>query len=238
MSMGGHQSAAAKTTTWLTPPGILEALGRFDLDPCCPRQMPWRTADRCYTIDDDGLAQPWFGRVWLNPPYGRAIGCWMERMAAHDCGTALIFARTETRHFFNYVWPVATGLLFFEGRLNFHHPDGRRAGSNAGAPSVLVSYGASDRAKLADSSIDGRFLALNARPLFSVAFLPSWRELLKTIFRRQSCPLRVVEVYALVRGHPKTRPNRHWRAKVRQQLQRPLDFECTSRGTYQMRDGG
>lgn len=30
--------------TWLTPPHIIEALGPFDLDPCCPPTMPWRTA--------------------------------------------------------------------------------------------------------------------------------------------------------------------------------------------------
>ncbi|HUZ23794.1 MAG TPA: hypothetical protein VMV07_08510 [Streptosporangiaceae bacterium] len=32
-----------------------------------------------YTAADDGLAQPWKGRVWLNPPYGHVIGQWMAR---------------------------------------------------------------------------------------------------------------------------------------------------------------
>ena len=33
-AMGSHQSHRAQTTTWLTPPHIIESLGHFDLDPC------------------------------------------------------------------------------------------------------------------------------------------------------------------------------------------------------------
>ena len=33
--------------TWLTPKWIIDVLGAFDIDPCCPDgEMPWRTADR------------------------------------------------------------------------------------------------------------------------------------------------------------------------------------------------
>lgn len=36
--------------TWLTPKWIIDVLGAFDLDPCCPDgEMPWRTADRMVT---------------------------------------------------------------------------------------------------------------------------------------------------------------------------------------------
>ena len=56
--------------TWLTPPHIVESLGPFDLDPCCPPNMPWRTAAQMICRPDDGLAVDWTGkRVWLNPPY-------------------------------------------------------------------------------------------------------------------------------------------------------------------------
>lgn len=104
MSIGGHQSAAMRSDTWLTPPEILDALGDFDLDPCTPEHMPWDTATCRYTIVDDGLTSPWFGRVWLNPPYGRQVSSWVERMAEHGRGTALVFARTETEMFFRDVW--------------------------------------------------------------------------------------------------------------------------------------
>jgi hypothetical protein len=89
----------------------------------------------------DGLAATWFGRVWLNPPYDRATGRWMARMAEHGNGVALVFARTETALFRDHVWPAASAVLFLEGRLHFYHPDGKRAKGNAGGPSCLVAYG-------------------------------------------------------------------------------------------------
>lgn len=79
-------------------------------------------------------------RVWLNPPYGRSIDPWLEKMAAHRFGTALIFARTETATWQKLIWPYAEAIFFFEGRLWFHEPDGRRGDSNAGGPSALIAY--------------------------------------------------------------------------------------------------
>ncbi len=55
---------------WLTPPGLIKALGTFDLGPCSPRIRPWDTAIKHLTKKDDGLTHEWAGRVWLNPPYG------------------------------------------------------------------------------------------------------------------------------------------------------------------------
>ena len=160
MGMGNHQSARMMKDEWLTPPEILAALGDFDLDPCAPVQRPWDTAAKHYTILDDGLRHEWQGRVWLNPPYGRETERWLARLAHHGDGVALIFARTETRMFFNQVWPKADAVLFLEGRLHFHHVDGRRAAANAGAPSVLVAYGELNAYALADCGLAGQFFAL------------------------------------------------------------------------------
>lgn len=162
MSIGGHQSAAMGKDEWLTPPEILGALGPFDLDPCAPINRPWPTAAKHYTIEDDGLAQPWAGRVWCNPPYGLEAAAWLRRMAEHASGVALIFARTETRMFFDHVWRAARGLLFIEGRLHFHHVDGSRAKANAGAPSVLVAYSVEDADQLRLSGIPGHYVSLKA----------------------------------------------------------------------------
>ena len=140
MSMGGHQSANALQEEWLTPPDILHSLGPFDLDPCAPINRPWDIAAKHYTKAENGLSQPWGGTVWLNPPYGPKTGQWLARLADHGNGIALIFARTDTAMFFDYVWNRATALKFLRGRLHFHHADGRRAAANAGAPSVLISY--------------------------------------------------------------------------------------------------
>ena len=79
---------------WLTPPEIIKALGSFELDPCSPINRPWDTAAKHYTIEDNGLSLPWHGRVWMNPPYGDATEMWMQRLAEHGNGIALIFART------------------------------------------------------------------------------------------------------------------------------------------------
>lgn len=64
-----------QTTTWLTPPEIIDDLGPFDLDPCCPPVMPWRTATRMIHWPEDGLAADWGDAfVWLNPPFTRGQG--------------------------------------------------------------------------------------------------------------------------------------------------------------------
>lgn len=162
-AMGSHQSAGAKTYTWLTPPHIIDALGPFDLDPCaCPKPRPWPTARTHWTREDLPLHREWHGRVWLNPPFGPkpTVAAFMRRMAQHGRGTALLFARTETELFFESVWERATALLFLRSRPHFHHQDGRRANANSGAPVVLIAYGDEDATKLNDSGIQGRFLQI------------------------------------------------------------------------------
>lgn len=191
--IGGHQSAAAGTTTWLTPPPIVRALGgpeSFDLDPCA---FPgWPTARHGYSLPDtDGLAAHWFGRVWLNPPYTSGeIGDWLQKLADHGAGTALIFARTETEAFQAQVFERASGLLWLAGRLHFHAPhadpsaacmgshdakahrwatEGPRKGqceacgvakANSGAPSILVAYGQDDLDRLAAAELPGHLTPL------------------------------------------------------------------------------
>ncbi|MDP2141309.1 MAG: DNA N-6-adenine-methyltransferase [Gammaproteobacteria bacterium] len=158
--MGSHQSAAALKDEWLTPPHIIAALGEFDLDPCSPINRPWPTAAAHYTILDNGLQMPWHGRVWCNPPYGLEAAQWLARCADHGNAIALVFARTETRMFFDHVWPEAHAVLFIEGRLHFHHVDGTRAKANSGAPSVLIAYGAINAADLRRIKIPGKFIRL------------------------------------------------------------------------------
>jgi phage N-6-adenine-methyltransferase len=165
MSIGRHHSAAPQSVDWLTPPSIIDALGgadSFDLDPCVSEGQPWRTAVAGFTRSDNGLLKPWHGRVWLNPPYTSIeVKAWLEKMAQHARGTALIFTRTETDAFFRHVWGQANALLFIRGRLHFHHPvTGERAKHNGGAPSVLCAYGRNDADVLANCDIEGQFVPL------------------------------------------------------------------------------
>lgn len=168
-ALGGHESTNAKSHTWLTPPGILAALGPFDLDPCaCPLPRPWPTAAQHWTREDGPLRRAWpaGARIWLNPPFGPkpVVAAFMARMAEHGCGTALLFARTETEVFFDTVWSAATAALFLKGRPAFHHQDGRRARANSGAPVVLIAYGTEDARRLRGCGLAGRYVHLAAPP--------------------------------------------------------------------------
>lgn len=151
----------ARRDDWLTPPEIIRVLGPFDLDPCaCSEPRPWPTAALHIARPDDGLHHPWEGRVWLNPPYHDAAR-WLARMAAHGNGIALIFARTDTRMFQEFVWNRASGLLFIRNRLSFHAPNGSvGVAGRSTASSVLVAY---DRPPMAENYLTAAAIMNNVR---------------------------------------------------------------------------
>ena len=74
-----------------TPAWIFETLGlNFDLDVASPPGgIPWIPARRYYTMEDDGLSQPWEGLIWMNPPYSSATE-WVRRFIEHGNGIALL----------------------------------------------------------------------------------------------------------------------------------------------------
>ena len=132
----------------------LDGMG-FDADTLAAALLCCLPADE---LADDGLSVPWAGHVWLNPPYSDP-GPWMERLADHGDGIALVFARTDTGWWHDYVWGRADLLLFVRRRLRFVEPTetpGRKA-SNAPAPSVLVAYGQWAVRSLRSSGIPGAF---------------------------------------------------------------------------------
>lgn len=151
-----HETPTTDTSdVWLTPRRILAALGTFDLDPAAaPDPAFWPTARRHITLPEDGLAAPWSGRVWLNPPYSN-VWTWMARLADHGRGTAIVFARTDTQGFVETVWGRATSVLFLHGRVAFHRPDGSVGENGSGAPSCLVAYGKRDAKVLRTCGLPG-----------------------------------------------------------------------------------
>lgn len=156
-----HTRREGRTTdSWITPKWIIDLFGPFDLDPCACDPQPWKCARLQYT--ENGLLQPWHGLVWLNPPYGRQLGAWLNRLALHGNGLALTFARTDTAAFHDNVWPFAKAILFLRGRLTFHLPTGERAplGHNSGGPSVLIAYGATAENRLHAGSTKGALIRL------------------------------------------------------------------------------
>lgn len=128
-----------KTNDWYTPKWIIQACGDdFDLDPCGDER--WRTAKVIY--ESHGLDQCWFGKVWLNPPYGRHVGKWLTRFVEHGNGVALLFARTDTIWFqenaMNFDW-----IVFIKGRVKFVESDTLQiTKNNPGAPSMLCGINA------------------------------------------------------------------------------------------------
>jgi hypothetical protein len=228
--IGGHHSHRSKTDDWATPPAVIEALGgwqSFDLDPCAMDPQPFPTALQRFTKAQNGLIQRWAGRVYLNPPYSVVLlRRFMARMAAHNRGIALIFARTETETFHRYVWETASALLFLEGRLCFHKPDGSLAlrengePANAGAPSVLCAYGARDADILAMCNIAGQFVPLRIPRLVAVlAIAETWRDVVTGWLACQSGPVALADLYRALASHPKAQRNQNYQAKIRQVLQ-------------------
>ncbi|MFN8296767.1 MAG: DNA N-6-adenine-methyltransferase [Chitinophagales bacterium] len=237
----GMNSVNSDTTNlysdvWLTPPSIIKALGEFDLDPCSPINRPWDTALHHYTKEEDGLFLPWFGRVWLNPPYNRSqINDWMHKMAMHGNGIALLFARTETVFFQNYIFPFAHSLLFIAGRVSFYNVDGTRSNNNGGAPSVLISYGEHNADVLADSKIKGKHIQINHTPVVVVGISPSWKCVVEIAFVRLNGKANLQQIYDLVEriAPDKLESNKHHKEKIRQTLQ--SNFSRISKGFYSLK---
>lgn len=131
--------AVAENDTWLTPPELIAALGKFGLDVCCPEKMPWETAKRMICLPEDGLAAKWRGRVWCNPPFSN-IAPWAERMHAHGSGILLCPARSTDSKWGQAVLQSADAVLFQKGRPLFHFQDGTKS-SGKWSPHMLCAYG-------------------------------------------------------------------------------------------------
>lgn len=160
--IGGHHRAyRGKTDSWITPPEILKALGEFDLDPCAAFLQPWPCAKISLGKAADGLAGPWSGRCFVNPPYGPETVKWLAKCALHGNCIALTFGRTDTSWFHSEIFEKADGILFLRGRLTFHHEDGTKAKANSGGPSVLVAYGSNNAQCLKTCGLAGQYVDLS-----------------------------------------------------------------------------
>lgn len=83
------QTSRTSDDYW-TPKWLFDAMGvMFDIDVACPPGGPMHTPCLAYyTQADDGLAQPWHGRVWMNPPYSKPAP-WIAKFVTHGNGIAL-----------------------------------------------------------------------------------------------------------------------------------------------------
>jgi hypothetical protein len=159
VTLGSHQRCVGKSQVHLTPKWLIDALGPFDLDPCAALSRPWNCARTNWTEADDGLALEWHGLVWLNPPFDRyQVGKWIQKLAEHGNGIALVHARTEA-DWFQPIWRSASLALFLRKRLKFCRPDGSEQPANSGAPAVLAAFGRDAEDRLLDAEIPGAYVS-------------------------------------------------------------------------------
>lgn len=152
--MAEHEPCVGATDEWYTPPEIFIALKvRFDLDPCSPGPDHWVPADFVYTIEDDGLVQPWFGFVFMNPPFGGRNGHvpWLEKFLHHNNGIAIVRAYTSSSWFHKYA-VKADCMLFPVGKTKFVRPDGT-VGKSPGHGIVMLGCGELACSTLSESGL-------------------------------------------------------------------------------------
>lgn len=132
-----------KSVEWYTPAWIFEKLGlTFDLDPASPHDMETAVpAATKYTVFDDGLNRAWFGRIWLNPPYGPTTPLWVRRMIAHNNGILLVFSRTDAA-WCQEALASASAMLFVAGRVEFvPGKENAHKKARAGAGTAMFAFG-------------------------------------------------------------------------------------------------
>ena len=131
------------TDDWYTPPELFEQMAvTFDIDVCAPDGgVPWIPCKRFFTENDDGLAQPWVGFVWCNPPYS-APTRWLDKLAAHGDGLILIRADLSSGGYYR-AFMKAEWLHVPKGRLQFVNAHG---GRTASVPFSTLMLGFGDNA--------------------------------------------------------------------------------------------
>lgn len=125
---------SSESQEWYTPneyvDAVREVLGGIDLDPAsCEIANRTVKATHYYTLEDDGLERPWYGRVFLNPPYGKTggdsnQGKWSDMLIWHyehgevDEGILLVNA-TPSNKWFAPLWDYP--ICFVDHRIKFYN---------------------------------------------------------------------------------------------------------------------
>ncbi len=130
---------SSTTDRWATPQDFFDQqnklFGPFDVDVCADAINA--KCVKYFDVEMDGLKQPWTGKCWMNPPYGRGIGVWMQK-AFESAGNGtvvvcLVPARTDTKWWHDYA--MKGQITFIKGRLKFGS-----ATNSAPFPSAIVVF--------------------------------------------------------------------------------------------------
>ena len=134
---------SSESSEHYTPRWLINTLGEFDLDPCSSPDKRVIAKRHCIGLNnEDGLRVVWFGRIFINPPYGKGLDKWVSKGLMFRKSSELIYllpARTDTEWFHQLARAKPT-ILFFKGRLKFDTPNGS-AKNSAPFPSMLVHVG-------------------------------------------------------------------------------------------------
>lgn len=118
-----NDEVATKAELWRP---IADAMGGFDLDPAAGCE-PTPIADDRYTREDNGLAQPWYGTVWLNPPFSDKTP-WYKRLVSQyrnggvDRAVALATVDPSANWFHDW-FSTADVICYLNGRNWYHAGD-------------------------------------------------------------------------------------------------------------------
>lgn len=153
-----HVAKRTGNMEWYTPPHLLDAarelMGGIDLDPAsCKIANENVQAERFFTQHDDGLAQHWSGRVWLNPPYARGItDRFVDKLIGHvragDVTSAVMLTNNATEtEWGQRALRACAAACFVEGRVRFLRGRSRPEGTPLQGQMITV-FGSIDRARL------------------------------------------------------------------------------------------
>ena len=146
---------------WYTPTEHVElarqVLGNIDLDPASSA-IANRTvaAEDYFTIEDNGLAQEWHGRVWLNPPYAQPhIADFADKVVAEFEAGRVTDAIVLTHNYTDTAWfqklaRACNAICFTRGRVKFVSPEGEVAAPTQGQAFFYFTQDASNVSIFAD----------------------------------------------------------------------------------------
>ena len=131
---------SSQSDDWATPQDLFDRLnedwGPFNLDVCASAHN--RKCKQYFSVSDNGLKQVWApNRCWMNPPYGRTIGKWIEKAYKESMDGALVVclipSRTDTAWWHDYV--MRGKVIFIRGRIKFNNHV-----NSAPFPSAIVIF--------------------------------------------------------------------------------------------------